>query len=114
MGLQRLAGAHRAVHHVVPLVGIVEGAEHHAADQLQPVLVKRLGEDRWVFGHEAHGPQFDAGVTGFRALGEHGAPGRVARIIWKLHAPGAGRIADLDGHVLEPSERLDGLPGFGP
>jgi hypothetical protein len=93
---------------------VVKGAEHHAADQLQIVLVKRLGEDRRVFRHEADRPQLNAGVAGFRALGEHGAPGRVARIIWKLHAPGAGRIADLDDHVLEPSEHLDGLPGFGP
>jgi hypothetical protein len=100
MGRQRLAGAHRAVHHVIPLARIVEGAEHHAADQLQPVLVKRLGEDRRVFGHEADGPQLDAGVAGLRALGEHRAPGRIARVVCKFHTPGTGRIADFDGHSL--------------
>jgi hypothetical protein len=60
---QRLAGAHSAVQHVIPLVGIVEGAEHHAADQLQPMLIKRLGQDRGVLGHEAHRTKLDAGIA---------------------------------------------------
>ena len=95
---KRLAGPHRAVHHVVPLARIVEGAEHHAADEVKPVPGQRLAKERRVLGHEADGPELDAPVAGRRAFGEHLAPRRIARIGGKLDAPGAGRVADADGH----------------
>ena len=100
MGGQRLAGPHRPVHHVVPLRGIVERAEDHPADQFQAVLGERVAEHRGILRHEADGSEFDAGVARGGAVAEHAPPRRVAGVVGEFHAPGAGGIADSDGHGL--------------
>jgi hypothetical protein len=74
MGDQRLAGAHRAVHHVVPGRRVVEGAEDDAANELEPVFGQRVGQHRRVFGHVADRAELYAGVAGLGAVLQHAAP----------------------------------------
>ena len=100
MRLERAGGAVGGVEHVVPGGRVVIGAEHHAADQLQPVFGQRLAEDCRVFRHIAHRPQLDPRVAGLGVLPQHLAPRRVARVAGEFDAPGAGRIANSDCHVI--------------
>jgi hypothetical protein len=53
---QRLAGADRGVHHLVPLRRVVERAEHHAADQRQPFSRQRFAQDGGSSGMKPIGP----------------------------------------------------------
>ena len=99
MRLQRFAGAHSAIQHVIPFRRVVERTEHNAADQLKIEFGQRLFQYHRVLGHEPHRTKLNALVTRLSTLFQNGAPCRVARVVRKFDAPGTWRIANQNGHV---------------
>ena len=76
MGRQRFAGADRAVHDILPSLGIMKRTENHAADQLLVIFCQGFGQNGGIFGHKADGAKLNARKARFSVLFEHCAANR--------------------------------------
>ena len=84
---QCCAGAAAGIQHFVPFLGVVERAEHNAADDGQVVLGQFIAQDCRVFGHKSDWPQFDPLIARASALLQHRLPRWIGGISRKFDTP---------------------------